>query len=245
MNGRIAKVTRPSRSRRTSPRNYRTLLLAVCCALSVALLGAVRLAPQLRPAPLLAVNAVPAEPALVEWNEDRTPEAETDDETAPPMGALNTAGEPILETPGGIPADAERLVARAAPAPAPVMSIVPALPTPSLPTPAPARTAARTRQLLMEVTAYCPCHRCCGPRAQGITASGRKVSYNGGRFVAADTRILKFNTKLRIPGYANNLPVEVIDRGGAIKGYKLDVYFPTHQEARKWGRQKLWVTVEE
>ncbi|WP_428939864.1 3D domain-containing protein [Fontivita pretiosa] len=90
----------------------------------------------------------------------------------------------------------------------------------------------------MEITAYCPCSKCCGPNAQGITASGKHVSYNHGKFVAADTSILPFGTRLLIPGYAAE-PVEVIDRGGAIKGNKLDVFFPTHEEALKWGRQKM------
>jgi 3D (Asp-Asp-Asp) domain-containing protein len=103
----------------------------------------------------------------------------------------------------------------------------------------------RVRTILMEVTAYCACTRCCGPRARGLTASGKPVTYNGGRFVAADTRLLKFNTKLLIPGYGGGQPVEVIDRGGAIKGNKLDVFFDSHQEARRWGRQWLLVTVVE
>ncbi len=93
----------------------------------------------------------------------------------------------------------------------------------------------------MEVTAYCACKICCGPKAQGITASGKRVSYNNGLFVAADTSILPFGTKLQIPGYAGGRPVEVIDRGGAIKGRKLDVYYRTHGEARIWGRR--WVEV--
>ncbi len=95
---------------------------------------------------------------------------------------------------------------------------------------------------MFEVTAYCPCTRCCGPQAQGITASGRDVSYNEGRFVAADTSLLPFGTKLVIPGYAGEVPVEVIDRGGAIKGHKLDVYFDDHDVALQWGRQ--WVAVK-
>jgi 3D (Asp-Asp-Asp) domain-containing protein len=116
--------------------------------------------------------------------------------------------------------------------------------------PAPAATdavtlAPRTRVVRMEVTAYCPCTRCCGPGAQGITASGKLVDYNGGKFVAADTRLLPFGSRLSIPGYADNAPVEVIDRGGAIKGHKLDLYFPTHAEALLWGRQHVDVTVYE
>ena len=41
------------------------------------------------------------------------------------------------------------------------------------------------------------------------------------------------------------LVVEVIDRGGAIKGDKLDVYFPTHARARQWGRQMVPVQILE
>jgi 3D (Asp-Asp-Asp) domain-containing protein len=100
------------------------------------------------------------------------------------------------------------------------------------------------RVIRMEVTAYCPCKICCGPKAQGITASGKRVDYNHGMFVAADTNVLPFGTKLLIPGYSG-APVEVIDRGGAIKGNKLDVFFPTHQQALEWGRRFVMVTVIE
>ena len=103
---------------------------------------------------------------------------------------------------------------------------------------------ASKRVVMMEVTAYCPCTKCCGPEAQGLTASGKPVSYNDGRFVAAD-RKFSFGTKLSIPGYGDGRAVEVIDRGGAIKGERLDVFFPTHAEALKWGRQKVAVTVED
>jgi 3D (Asp-Asp-Asp) domain-containing protein len=103
----------------------------------------------------------------------------------------------------------------------------------------------RTRVIRMEVTAYCPCTKCCGPNAQGITASGKPVSHNNGKFVAADTSVLPFGKQLVIPGYADGQRVEVIDRGGAIKGNKLDLYFDSHAEALVWGRQHLDVTVFE
>ncbi|MDB5318831.1 MAG: hypothetical protein JWN40_462 [Phycisphaerales bacterium] len=102
----------------------------------------------------------------------------------------------------------------------------------------------KLRTIRMEVTAYCPCTKCCGENAQGLTASGHDISYNSSRFVAADTQHLPFGTKLVIPGYAGGA-VEVIDRGGAIKGHKLDVFFPTHEEALQWGRQSIDVTVLE
>jgi 3D (Asp-Asp-Asp) domain-containing protein len=103
----------------------------------------------------------------------------------------------------------------------------------------------KPRVVMMEVTAYCACKKCCGPRAQGITASGKRVNVNNGLFVAADKDVFAFNTMLKIPGYASGRAVPVLDRGGAIKGNKLDVFFPSHGDALKWGRQKIAVTVVE
>jgi 3D (Asp-Asp-Asp) domain-containing protein len=101
-----------------------------------------------------------------------------------------------------------------------------------------------TRSVMMEVTAYCGCPKCCGSKAKGLTASGKGISYNGGRFVAAD-KGLPFGTRLLVPGYNDGNPVEVIDRGGAIKGNKLDVFFPSHDQAKQWGRRRVMVQVLE
>jgi len=109
----------------------------------------------------------------------------------------------------------------------------------------PSHSMPRRHVIWMEVTAYCPCTKCCGEQAAGITASGKSVRHNNGRFVAADTRLLPFGTELSIPGYHGGQAVPVLDRGGAIKGNRLDVYFPTHQQALNWGRQRLPVTVIE
>lgn len=120
--------------------------------------------------------------------------------------------------------------------------------TPLVAVPAPRESSdsgPRTRTIWMEVTAYCGCKKCCGPRACGQTASGRTTVYNGGLFVAADTSLLPFETQLKIPGYAGGLPVEVIDRGRAIKGHRIDVFFATHEQATNWGRKWLPVTVVE
>ena len=99
------------------------------------------------------------------------------------------------------------------------------------------------RTMWMQVTAYCPCKKCCGPGAKGLTASGLSIRYNGGHFVAADTRLLHFHQKLVIPGYAEDQPVEVIDRGGAIKGHHVDVFFPTHEQAKAWGVRWMKVSL--
>lgn len=100
----------------------------------------------------------------------------------------------------------------------------------------------KTFQVRMLVTGYCPCSICCGPGAHGVTASGLSVGSNGGHFVAADPRVA-FGTMLQVPGYNEGRPVPVLDRGGAIKGRRLDVFFPTHQAAKKWGARWLTVTI--
>jgi len=93
----------------------------------------------------------------------------------------------------------------------------------------------------MRVTAYCPCPKCCGEDAAGITANGHKIQ-RGDTFVAADRRYA-FGTEMVIPGYSNSQPVKVLDRGGAIRGDKLDAFFHTHQAALEWGVQYLDVQV--
>jgi 3D (Asp-Asp-Asp) domain-containing protein len=97
----------------------------------------------------------------------------------------------------------------------------------------------------LEVTAYCPCIKCCGPEANGITASGKPVDYNHGAFAAADADEFPFGAKLRVPGYHEGQPIEVIDRGSAIRHAKVDVFFPTHEQAEAWGRQWIPVIVEQ
>ena len=101
-----------------------------------------------------------------------------------------------------------------------------------------------SHSIWMEVTAYCPCKVCCGLRANGITASGKSVRHNGGRFVAADTDVLPFGTRVSIPGYHDGKPVPVIDTGSAISGHRLDVFFSNHATAEAWGRRMLRVRVE-
>lgn len=92
-------------------------------------------------------------------------------------------------------------------------------------------------ELRVQVTAYCPCKKCCGKWADGQTASGYWIQ-PGDRFVAAPKHI-PFGTKLIVPGYNNDQPVEVKDRGGAITVQRLDVFFDTHQEALNWGVKYL------
>lgn len=107
------------------------------------------------------------------------------------------------------------------------------------------RPVRPVKTIWMVVTAYSPDHRSCGKWADGRTATNTSVWTNGMQLVAADTRILPYGSLLTVPGYANEEIVPVLDCGGAIKGARLDVLYPTHERARQWGVQRLPVTVWE
>ena len=86
------------------------------------------------------------------------------------------------------------------------------------------------------ITAYCACESCCG-KTDGITASGVKAVE--GVTVATDKSI-PFGTKVYIDGVGERI---VQDRGGAIKGNKIDLYFDSHEKALEFGRQTREVTI--
>lgn len=94
----------------------------------------------------------------------------------------------------------------------------------------------------MRVTAYCTCPKCCGKFSDGRTADMHKI-HHGDTFVAADKRI-PFGTEIIIPGYNEDRPVVVKDRGRLIRGNRLDVFFNSHKVAKKWGAKYLDVMVK-
>jgi 3D (Asp-Asp-Asp) domain-containing protein len=108
-----------------------------------------------------------------------------------------------------------------------------------------ARPVRPARTIWMTVTAYSPDSRSCGDSDDGITSSIHNVYTNGMKLVAADSRILPLGTMISVPGYDNAQVVPVLDRGGAIKGHRLDLLFPTHEAARKWGVKHIPITVWE
>ena len=92
------------------------------------------------------------------------------------------------------------------------------------------------------LTAYCPCAKCCG-KSDGITASGTQAT--AGRTVAVDTRLIPYGTEISIDGKTYIAE----DCGGKVKGYTIDVFFNSHEEALNFGRQtktvKIYKTVSE
>ena len=102
-----------------------------------------------------------------------------------------------------------------------------------------AEPSGQWETVTMRVTAYCACKRCCGKFADGKTANGHEIQHNDA-FVAAD-KMYPFGTEVIVPGYNNDQPVTVLDRGRVIRGNRLDVFFDSHKTAREWGVKYLEV----
>jgi 3D (Asp-Asp-Asp) domain-containing protein len=75
----------------------------------------------------------------------------------------------------------------------------------------------------------------------GITYSGVKVKRDLFSTIAADLNVFPIGTILFIPGYGYGV---VADKGGAIKGNELDLYYETVEDVyNKWGKKKLDIYV--
>ena len=107
------------------------------------------------------------------------------------------------------------------------------------------KAARPARVIYMTVTGYSPDERSCGKFADNKTATMYSVWTNGMNLVAADPTVLPYWSMVSIPGYAGNDIVPVLDCGGAIKGNRIDLLYPTHEIARKWGVRQVPVTVWE
>lgn len=108
---------------------------------------------------------------------------------------------------------------------------------------APSRSNGLTgsRTMTMSATAYDLSYASTGKRpgdrGYGITASGMKA---GPGVVAVDPRVIPLGTRLYIEGYGNAIAG---DTGGAIKGNKIDLFFHTASEVRRFGRRNVKVTI--
>lgn len=97
-----------------------------------------------------------------------------------------------------------------------------------------------------EATAYTAF---CAEGCTGVTATGLDVSetttYKGRVVVATDPKVIPLGTRIKIRT-ADGEEIAAIsqDRGGAIKGRKLDVLVASEKEARQFGRQKVRVKIE-
>lgn len=76
-----------------------------------------------------------------------------------------------------------------------------------------------------------------GDKGYGITASGMKARKG---VVAVDPRVIPLGTRLYIPGYGEAIAA---DKGSAIKGNKIDLFYASKSAALKHGRRTVKVYV--
>lgn len=90
------------------------------------------------------------------------------------------------------------------------------------------------------ITAYCNCVSCCGIWSQykGLTASGMEIKE--GVTIACDQSI-PFGTVIEIEGVGERV---CMDRGSAIIGNHIDLYFDSHEKACEWGLQERRVRIK-
>ena len=100
-------------------------------------------------------------------------------------------------------------------------------------------------------TAYCACKKCCAAYAENrpVDDDGNEIVYTAsgeravqGITIAADWSVLPVGTVVEIDGYGE---FTVHDKGGAIKGNKIDIYFEDHKEALEWGVKTVKLRVIE
>lgn len=110
------------------------------------------------------------------------------------------------------------------------------------------------KAMYVEATAYCPgtaesgCpiddrgySACTGKHRNATTASGVKAvagtgDINNPHIISVDPRLIPLGSRVYIAGYGF---ARALDTGSSIKGNRIDLLFPTHSSALKFGRRQL------
>lgn len=100
-------------------------------------------------------------------------------------------------------------------------------------------TSVPISKVLVKTTAYSTDDQSINVAAwrDGMTATNKVVRKG---IVAADWRVFPPGTLLYIPGYGEAV---VEDKGGAVKGYHIDLFVDSYEEALKWGVREIEVYV--
>lgn len=93
------------------------------------------------------------------------------------------------------------------------------------------------KEIYVSSTAFTAnCNGCSGKTATGLDLRANP----GAKVIAVDPRVIPLGTKVYVEGYGYAVAA---DTGGAIKGNKIDVFFPTKSEAYRWGRKTVKIRI--
>jgi len=94
-----------------------------------------------------------------------------------------------------------------------------------------------SKEIIVEASAYtASCEGC-----SGITATGINLKTNpNAKVISVDPTVIPLGSKVYVEGYGEAIAG---DTGGAIKGNRIDVFFPSQQDAINFGVKQLKVTI--
>lgn len=100
---------------------------------------------------------------------------------------------------------------------------------PTLPVSRGGSPIAYTKKFTARATAYC---------INGITSTGRRTVRNprGYSTIAVDPRVIPYGTRLYVQNYGFAVAA---DTGSAIKGTRIDLFFPSYNQAINWGVRQV------
>lgn len=93
------------------------------------------------------------------------------------------------------------------------------------------------KEIYMSATAYTAgCDGC-----SGVTATGLDLRSNpNAKVIAVDPNVIPLGSTVYVEGYGHAVAA---DKGGAIKGNKIDVFFPSKSTAYHWGVKQVKVRI--
>ncbi len=104
-------------------------------------------------------------------------------------------------------------------------------------TPSRSNTDNVAKEFYVSASAYTA--NCSG--CSGITKTGLNLKKNPNlKVIAVDPNVIKLGSKVHVEGYGYAIAA---DTGGAIKGNKIDVFFPSKSTAYGWGRKTVKIKV--
>ncbi|RHW31794.1 DUF348 domain-containing protein [Neobacillus notoginsengisoli] len=93
------------------------------------------------------------------------------------------------------------------------------------------------KEFYVSSTAYTAgCNGCSGTTATGINLRANPNV----KVIAVDPRVIPLGSKVYVEGYGYAIAA---DKGSAIKGYKIDVFFPNLSDAYRWGTKRVKIKV--